>query len=169
MDINNELKLINGLDENPKDLIKKMNEIMAKKLHLFKVMEFIYTIESFLDNKKYKKHLSQMKIFNLNYPDRPIMIQLVDSQQNDILRSPDLKDLEQELRPIIEDIVTNKVEYTNVHIKVGETIKINLKDNYKQEIFNNLLSYELLKTLEYSQMQLAIEFKSSKALKKSKV
>ncbi len=167
MEINNELLLMRENGNHPKDFLKSMNSVMEKKLHLFKVMELAYTIDFLLQDKKYKKLLSQMKIFNVGYPDRPLMIQFVDIKGNDLLRTQE--DLIKQLRPIVEDIVTNKVEYTNVDIKVTETIKIDLKNDFKQEIFKHLLSQELSATLEYSQMQIDINNKSTNRSRRNKV
>lgn len=162
MDIINELKKLSLEDSNTKQILKNMNDEMEKKLHILRVFEFAHAIDSLAKDKKYQKYLKIIKVFNNTYQSRPLMMIFLDHHDNDVLRySINVMQELVELKPLIENIVKSKIEYTNCDIPVGKFISIDFKKGMKDEILKYFLSDELKTILDYSQMQIDLDEKSN--------
>jgi hypothetical protein len=158
MDIVNELKIIDSNQNNKKELLRNLTDDFDKKLHIFKVMEFAYAIDNLLADKNNKKYISSIRINNNQYPNRPLMITIIDSQRNDVLKkSINLMNEIKELSPLIENIRDSKVEYTKCSMPLSQSINIEFKKGAGDEILKNLLSDELFTILQYSKMQLELD------------
>lgn len=171
MDIIAELKRISSEKDNTKNILKSMNDEFEKKLHLFRVFEFAYAIDTLIADKHCEKHLCVLKIFNNKYESRPLMLIVSDSKGNEILKGfPQVPETIMELKPLVEHIATCKIEYTCCgNISVGTPLKIELKKGAGSEILKHLLSDELRAMLDYSQMQIELDDKKEIAPKKIKV
>jgi UDP-N-acetylglucosamine 2-epimerase len=170
MDIVNELKIIESNENNKKKLLQNMTDDLDKKLHIFKVIEFAYAIDSLLENPKCNKYLSSVKFFNNQYPYRSLMITVLDNKEHNILRdSINLMEELQDLVVLIENIRDSKIEYTKCDMPLNISIKVELKKGAGEEIIKHLLSDDLLSILKYSQMQIDLEPKILNEIKKPKL
>src|SRR5579875_2008002 len=86
MDIINELKIVESNHNNKKNLLMNMTDDLEQKLHIFKVLEFAYAIDSLVENPKCNKYLREIRLINNQYPNRPLMIGLLDNKGNEISR-----------------------------------------------------------------------------------
>ena len=167
MDIVNELKIIESNQNNKKELLRSLTYDFDKKLHIFKVIEFAYAVDNLLEDKKYAKYINSIRIMNNQYPNRPVMISVIDNKKNDILRnSINLMDEIKNLSPLIENIRDSKIEYTKCNIPLSKTINIEFKKGAGEEILKHLLSDELFTILQYSKMQLELDNKKEDTNKK---
>lgn len=166
MDIIQEIRSVNSRNDKFLSIMKNMEqekEEMNKKIHLIRVLGLVESIEEKIKNGCFKK--KNVASLELAYGVYGIIShafyefggEYADDQEIDGLGT------------IFRNINEFKTRYANKSFESGKRYKIRLNKNAKEKLLDALLSDELKKTLEYSQMYSEMELSNTNQNKKPKL
>jgi hypothetical protein len=161
MDVVDELKTVSLEQCLARLACREISEDAAKKMHLFKVLEFSYFLEELvIDEALAQLDLKKLLIFPTDNEITPITFYLHSSKEKIIFlgaytNSPNIIN---EFQKLLNDLSkTSRLEYMNCDLSISKAVEIELKKGAGKKSIDYLLSEELKSILEYSQMQIELD------------
>lgn len=173
MDVIEELKSVRLQKNLARFSCRAISDDAAKKMYLFKVLEFSYLLNELLENKVLEEmDIKKLLIFPTDKEIEPLAFYIHNSTEKIIFletytSKPEIiNEFQQLLNEISKD---SRLEYTSCENSIRKSIEINLIRGADQKALEYLLSNELKCILEYSQIYLDLDSKNKHIQKRIKI
>ncbi len=158
MDIIQELRLIKEKDyEQVYDQTMEQIDIFKKKLHLIKVVKLVNEIEKSFSDDSLKKLGVVSLVFKQNHKEHYYYTLEAFDEDDSIVQRITVSGLTRPAFQGISNSLTDLSGFDNQHTGKDKSVTLILgQDNVREKLLGMLLSSELKKILDYSEMQLEI-------------